>query len=408
MSDVMHYDVLVVGAGPAGATAAHLLARAGWSAAIVEKSAFPRRKVCGEFVSATSLRLLDDPDIRHAFFDRAGPEVQQVGVFASDAVLFAPMPGTRDSNPWGRALGREHLDLLLLEAAARAGARVWLQWTVTDVRRDREGHVCTIASKGVVQELRARIVIGANGSWEHSPVRHDKRRTHRHSDLLAFKAHFRDSELPSGLMPLLVFPGGYGGMVHTDAGRVSLSCCIRRDALQHCRRTWRDVPAADAVLQHVQRACWGARDALRHSQLEGAWLSAGPIRPGIRTRYENDIFYVGNAAGEAHPIIAEGISMAMQSAWLLCRRLIQSQDKMAVRDAVAEIGREYAKEWKTTFWMRIRAAAVFANILIHPNRAGLVLPILKRFPAVLTWGARLSGKTNVLGSASFHLARDHF
>jgi flavin-dependent dehydrogenase len=56
----MNYDALVIGGGPAGATTALLLARAGWSVALVERKAFPRRKVCGEFISATSEPLLRD------------------------------------------------------------------------------------------------------------------------------------------------------------------------------------------------------------------------------------------------------------------------------------------------------------------------------------------------------------
>src|SRR5688500_17861156 len=54
------YDVVVLGGGPAGATAGLMLAKAGWRVAIVERSSFPRRKVCGDFISATTLMLLDD------------------------------------------------------------------------------------------------------------------------------------------------------------------------------------------------------------------------------------------------------------------------------------------------------------------------------------------------------------
>jgi len=55
----IRFDVAIVGAGPAGAAAAILLARAGWSVALVERQAFPRRKVCGECVAASNLALLD-------------------------------------------------------------------------------------------------------------------------------------------------------------------------------------------------------------------------------------------------------------------------------------------------------------------------------------------------------------
>jgi len=54
-----HFDAIVIGGGPAGATAAWLLARAGWSVGVLERQPFPRRKVCGEYLSSTSLPLLD-------------------------------------------------------------------------------------------------------------------------------------------------------------------------------------------------------------------------------------------------------------------------------------------------------------------------------------------------------------
>src|SRR3954452_14387915 len=88
----MRYDAIVIGAGPAGSTTAILLARAGWSVAIVEKSSFPRRKVCGEFISATSMPLLRDLGVLGDFLHQAGPEVRRVGLFARDASLAAPMP----------------------------------------------------------------------------------------------------------------------------------------------------------------------------------------------------------------------------------------------------------------------------------------------------------------------------
>jgi flavin-dependent dehydrogenase len=134
-------------------------------------------------------------------------------------------------------------------------------------------------------------------------------------------------------------------------------------------------------------------DALKRAKLQGIWLSAGPIRPGIRAAFADGAFRVGNAAGEAHPIIAEGISMAVQSAWLLGRTLISEQDSLGNASILADVGSAYAARWRAHFASRIHAAAVFAHALMRPESAALALALPKRFPALLTFCAALSGKT---------------
>src|SRR5262245_44408633 len=91
------FDSLIIGGGPGGSTAAALLARAGWSVAVIEKASFPRPKVCGEFISATNRTLFEQLGLTEAFLDQAGPEIRHVGLFTGAAKLTAPMPGTRRS-----------------------------------------------------------------------------------------------------------------------------------------------------------------------------------------------------------------------------------------------------------------------------------------------------------------------
>jgi len=392
------HDALIIGGGPAGATAAILLARAGWSVALIEKKAFPRRKVCGEFISATSLPLLRRLGVLDAFAAAAGPPVRRVGLFARDAVIAAPMPHPVPviTESFGRALGREHLDLLLRDAAARAGAIICQPASVERVQRDGDATLCSIDAGAAQQTMCARIVIAAHGSWEPGALPTQSDRAHKPSDLIAFKAHFRDSALPADLMPLLAFPGGYGGMVTTDAGRVSLSCCIRRDSLSEARRLRPGAAAGEAVLRHIMRNCDGVDDALCGATLDGAWLAAGPIRPGIRARERDGMFAVGNAAGEAHPIVAEGISMAMQSAWLLCRALVAQPAARTDPAARRAAGRAYAADWRAAFALRLYASSLFAHLAMRPSSAAGLLPLIARVPGILTVGARLSGKARDL------------
>ena len=90
---------------------------------------------------------------------------------------------------------------------------------------------------------------------------------------------------------------------------------------------------------------------------------------------------VGNAAGEAHPLVAEGISMAIQSGWLLARHW---EDPDA-----------YARAWRETFAARIRASSLFAALTVPPLPSRASIAVLQRSPAVLTWGARWSGKARI-------------
>src|SRR6188472_3955002 len=84
------FDVIVVGGGPSGATSAQALARAGFSVAVVEKASFPRRKVCGEFISATTWPLLRRIGVGERLLARAGPAIRRVGFHAGEAIVTAP------------------------------------------------------------------------------------------------------------------------------------------------------------------------------------------------------------------------------------------------------------------------------------------------------------------------------
>jgi hypothetical protein len=107
---------------------------------------------------------------------------------------------------------------------------------------------------------------------------------------------------------------------------------------------------------------------------------------------------VGNCAGEAHPVIAEGISMALQGAWLLANGLRAWRPASDPRAALGAVAQAYAAAWRRAFVPRLYAAAAIAHWAMRPAAVAGALPLLGWFPGLLSWGARLSGKTTAVVS----------
>jgi len=399
-------DALVIGAGPAGASTAILLKLAGWRVILVEKSAYPRQKVCGECLSAASLALLDQLGVGAAVQDRAGPELRQVGWMSGASTRIANLPPCTDGPyRYGRALGRDQLDAILVNRASELGVVLIQPGKVRSVRIERGDFECDIqlsaqrcARPGRSPESvirRVPIVIDAHGSWETAPDDGSgltPRVRRRDSDLFGFKASFVNATIAQGLLPVLSFRGGYGGLVMAEDRRLTLAGCIRRDTLAGWRSHLPHTSAGAAFEQYLRASCRGVREALAGAQRSEPWLSVGPLRPRIRLQKTDRLFSVGNAAGETHPLIGEGMSMALQSAFLLAGYLIKQPAGAINVTRALEIHQAYRSAWRTAFALRLRLAAIFAHIAMRPALSVPVTKLLGDWPQVLTAAAHLAGK----------------
>lgn len=399
------FDALVVGAGPAGSTAAIWLARAGWRVALVERQAFPRRKVCGECLSAGNLSLLEALGVGSVLDRRAGPALRQVTLLQARRTVTADLPAAAaPGHAWGRAIDRETLDLALLDQARAAGAQVFQPWTVRALQGAPGDWHCTISQAGAEQRLHATAVIDAHGSWNAAPATVERGPHSRPdlggSDLLAFKANFTGTGLRAGAISLLALDGGYGGMVLGHGGLATVACCIRRDRLARLRGGHPGLRAGDAVEAWLRQQCRGVRQALDGAQRVGPWLASGPIEPGARVGTADGLFRVGNAAGEAHPVLGEGLSMALQSATLLCTRLLAAPSMTAASQAAVQRG--YATDWQRSFGPRLRGAAMLAQVCMRPQAAALLMTVARRWPGLLTHGARWGDKADAAVGLARH------
>jgi flavin-dependent dehydrogenase len=349
---------LITGGGPAGATAALLLARAGHSVVVVEKARFPRRKVCGEFIAASGIEFLRTLGLGAELDAAAGPEVRTIALWAGSSKLEARMPAWHVAAPYPRAMPREFLDTWLLDQARRHGAQV--------IQRPDPG-------------LDPVIRIDASGSWHKGPDA---------TDLLGFKAHVRGVSMPAGTIALIPFAGGYAGLVDSGGGRATLACCVRRSSLENLRA--KGIAAGEALLRHMVSRSDALARALRGAEREGAWLAAGPLRPGIRSLYRDGAFAIGNAAGETHPIVGEGVAMAMRSAALLCEPLSAALKSGRPARSVAQA---YTLAWWRAFGVRVHASRLFGRIAMNPAAMERLIRVA---PRLLTFAAALSGKASNL------------
>jgi 2-polyprenyl-6-methoxyphenol hydroxylase-like FAD-dependent oxidoreductase len=408
---------LVIGAGPAGAATAILLQRAGWRVVLVEKSAFPRQKVCGECLTAGGLAMLEELGIGAAVRARASPDLRQVGWMDDAPSVLADLPACVDGTyRYGRALGRDHLDALLVDRARELGVTL-LQPARVRAVRGQSGHFeCEIqATDGPRAEHlgsaaapivhRAAVVVDAHGSWDPGPrdTEREARPPPRRSDLFGFKASFAHAALPAGRLPVLAYSGGYGGMVVAEDGRLTVAGCIRRDTLRALRGSLRGLSAGAAFEAYLRSSCPGVQASLEGAERIGAWLSVGPLRLGIRVRDGRGLFRVGNAAGETHPLIGEGMSMALESAFLLTNHLIPHTGCGIDAMRWIQIHRAYEAAWRAAFAPRMRVAAAYAHVAMQPALRVPVHAVLKRWPRLLTRAAAWAGKGRSSRETGFRL-----
>lgn len=306
---------------------------------------------------------------------------------------------------YGRAIGRDRLDTWLLERAREVGVRVIQRARVRGNRGLSGEFLCDYRRRSdggqqyrtADETISASIVIDAHGSWERGPTDHEakqrdqRRMPPRPSDLLAFKASFQGAALPPGLLPVLSLPGGYGGMVVADCGRTIIACCVRRDVLREWRLTAPAESAGSTAEAYLRCACRGVGAVLSSARREGAWQSVGPLRLGFNDRISPGVLAVGNVAVEAHPLVGEGICMALQSAAIRAD-LLGMKPRRIDKFPTHQIQERYSRACRVAFARRMHLAQLYAHIAMYRSLAAPVATLMQFWPRMLTRAARLAGK----------------
>lgn len=360
------YDLIVIGAGPAGASAAITAKRSGAHVLLIEKGSFPRQKVCGEFVSAESLGLLSDllSLERRALIDGAVP-LPKAHLFLDGRKVVAPV------DPPARSIARLDLDLALWESAGALGVETAARTTVHSIAGS--GPFVVTSSQG---DFPSRSVINATGRWSNLHAGARTRSVHRQK-WIGIKAHFAESSPPTSV-DLYFFEGGYCGVQPVDlegaghSGRVNASAMV----LARAATTLREVFALHPTL-HERTKKW--------EQL-GDSITTSPL---IFTEPEcvvDNVLRAGDAAAFVDPFVGDGISLALRSGALAAESL---QPFFAGTATLSQAANQYRMAYTDRLAPIFRASSHLRRLLRLPKpvRAPMLF-VVSKTPALTGWLVR--------------------
>lgn len=362
------YDVLIVGGGLAGCSAAIQLARQGYAVRLVEKQRYPVHKLCGEFLSTEVQAIFERLDV--------GEAVRAAGAHAIDSVYVTAPDGRgyRGALP-GTALGlsRYVLDPLLFDAARAADAEAEDGRLVRRV----EGSLDDGFRVQVDEEaVTTRVVLGAFGKRSNLDRVLGRPFLKQRTPLVAFKAHYTGIELP-GVIELHAFPGGYCGLSRVEGGRVNVCWIGQADALKAAGGS-PDVLIAQTLCQNPVLA-----DRFRTmTRVTPSFEAVSQVTFVEKALFVGDVCMIGDAASMIAPLCGDGMAMALRSADLVTPVVTAFLEGSLQAD---EVRAQYPAMWRREFRFRLRLGRWLHRASEQPARARIAVGALNRWPRLGAW-----------------------
>ncbi|MEU4522774.1 geranylgeranyl reductase family protein [Amycolatopsis sp. NPDC024027] len=326
-------EVIVVGAGPAGSTVATYLARAGVDVLLLEKTEFPREKVCGDGLTPRGVKQLIDLGIDTSE-DAGWVHSRGLRILTGDLTLELDWPDLTSYPPYGVSRTRHDFDDLLAKLAVKAGARLYERTTVTSAITNASGRVVGVEAKvgpertpvkyyaplvlacdGVSARLALSVGIQKNEKRPMGVAVRQYYKSPRHDDPF-IEGHLELWDRSDPRNPKLL--PGYGwafplgdGTVNVGLGMLSTSASFRNTDYRALLRQWLDGTPEE----------WGYREENAIGKVGGAGLPMGFNRT---PHYRDGLLLLGDAGGMVSPFNGEGISAAMESAQIAAEVVVQA------------------------------------------------------------------------------------
>ena len=355
-------DVLIMGGGLAGLTAAIHLSKKNLKVILIEKSSYPRHKVCGEYISNEILPYLQ----------WLGAAVSELNPTHISNFEFTSNNGkvAKTNLPLGGfGISRYVLDDFLYQKAIAAHCTVFKE-NVTDVSFTNDVFTVTTSN----QTLTAKIVLGAFGKRSNVDQILDRNFFHKKSPWLAVKAHY-SGNLDNDLVALHNFKGGYCGVSKVENDIINI--CYLADY-----ETFKQYKNIEDYQQNVLYKNRHLKSVFENSTLlYDKPLTISQISFDKKKAVENHILMVGDTAGLIHPLCGNGMAMAIHSAKIASELILDYfADKNSSRD---DLEKKYNKEWNRHFGKRIFIGRMLAKVLTNKMMTNIFVSIVASFPKIL-------------------------
>ena len=374
------WDVAIVGAGTAGATAAVQLAAQGRRVLLIEAKAFPRDKVCGGCLNQRAWNGLNKITPRGSQLSMVS-RIESAGAVPVERLLLNCLGReARWSTPTMQAISRRTLDSLLVDAAIESGADFCVETTakVIDDEATEYRSLRLTNSQGQSAVVKARAAIVADGLGHSALSEFPSMASQVASGSRLGLGAIVDDDSPAYVnreLTMAVGRTGYVGLTRVEHGRLNIAAAVDASAIKSAGPL--------AVVESILRSC---RLPLPHALQDVKWTGTLPLTRTSRRVAARRLFTIGDSASYVEPFTGEGMSWAIQDA-LQLSELLTANGNDCVR-MTADWNRLWKEKLRSKQWV----CRGLAGLLRRPQLARFSLLLARAAPWIPQWLiARASG-----------------